>query len=308
MGEVSAASVVLAAARWLTYIASVLVIGHAGTRFVCWRALRRDAPPALVDAIERRQSAFVAWTAGLLACASLALLLAYSFHWYGLAGFADRIKVGELIDTGWGERWRATAWLAGVNIVAAAVIWRWRRARTPASIVIALGVAAAMPLPGHGGSHGVENWIWHAAHMLGAGLWMGTLAGLLVTTRTIWISGGDATSTLLRRVLNSFSPVALTGAALAIGTGAWLAWNHIMTIEYLLETEFGRTVMVKSASVAMAAGLGFLNWRRLAPGAIDDASRRRLRRIAVIEAIIALVVILALTGWLSGQESPDTFE
>jgi len=308
MGEVTAASVVLAAARWLTYVASILVIGHAGTRVVYWRAFRRDAPPGLIDSVERRQSVFVGITAGLLACASIALLLAYSFHWYGLGGFADRVKVGELIDTGWGERWRATFWLALVNIAAATIIWRWRRARTLTSIVIALGVAAAMPLPGHGGSHGVENWLWHAGHMLGAGIWMGTLAGLLVTTRTIWTDAGDATYPLLRRLLGTFSPVALVGAAAAVGSGAYLAWAHIMTFEYLYDTEFGRTVLVKSTAVLITAGLGFLNWRRLTPRAVDDASRRRLRRVAILEAVIALVVILALTGWLSGQESPDTFE
>jgi putative copper export protein len=308
MGELSAASILLAAARWLTYIAGLLVIGHAGTRIVNWRALSRHASPALINTVERRQSVFVAIAAGLLACSAIALLLAYSFHWYGLAGFADRIKLGELIDTGWGERWRATAWLAGANIASALLLWRWRRARMLTSIVMAAGAALVMPLPGHGGSHGTSNWIYHSTHLLGAGLWMGTLAGVLVTTRTIWQSGDEATSTLLRRLLGSFSPIAIAGATLAIGTGTVLAWNHVMTFEYLRDTEFGRTVALKVFFVAVTVGLGFLNWRRLTPRAVDNASRRRLRRIAVIEALIAFVAILALTGWLSGQESPDTFE
>ncbi len=303
MGELTAGSIALAAARWLNYGASLLIVGLVGARFVCARTLGRDTSP-MRDLIERRHTAAARWSVIALAVSSVVLLLAQDFNWYGASGFTDRENIALIFTTGWGSLWTKFAVTSAAVLTTFLLAWRWRALRGVTAFVLAVSVALATPLPGHGGSHGTYNWWYHAAHIFGGGLWLGTLAVLLLTTRPIWLEGGE----LLKRLLKNVTPVALTGAAIVIGTGALLAWNHVMTLEYLTDSEFGRSLMVKVGAVAVTASLGFLNWRRLGPRASDEMGRRRLRRVAIVEAVLALVVILALTAWMSGQQTPDTLD
>src|SRR5262249_47346974 len=160
--------------------------------------------------------------------------------------------------------------------------------------------------------HGTATWLLHAVHVLGAGLWIGTLVVLLRASLVLWGRGEGTVagagvrphSEALRALLVSFSPVALIGAALAFASGAILAVEHVQPLSAAIETAFGITLLVKSFVVLDLVALGYLNWKMFGPRALDDDARLKLRAIAIAEAALGLVLVLGITAWLSGLPIP----
>jgi putative copper export protein len=145
-------------------------------------------------------------------------------------------------------------------------------------------------------------WFLHATHLLGTGMWLGTLLMLALSTWALW-RDDSRSPTHLRTMLQSFTPVALTGAALTIATGVFMSAEYVWPIEKL-KTEYGQTLMVKIGIVAVVGILGWINWRRLRPAAEIMRKRRQLRGVVVAELAIGFFVVLAVTAWLSGLPMP----
>lgn len=303
MGSPDPVSIALAIARWLTYAASVFLIGSAGARLVNARALRHAAP-GVADASETAQARVFLAAGCLLVAAILVTLGVQVYSWFGSEGLSDRERISLMVNgTRWGDGWRAAGWTAVASLVAA-VLARYRSGlRGPLGVLAALAVAFTVPLLGHGGAHGNANWIAHALHLLGAGLWIGTLAVLLLTLWPVWSATGRGVA-LLSALLQAFSPLALAGAALVGGSGIAISWGHIQPVATLWETEYGRTLSVKVIVVASVALLGALNWRRFGPQVDHEGPRVVLRRTARFEVALALLVILGLTAWLAGLPIP----
>jgi putative copper export protein len=148
----------------------------------------------------------------------------------------------------------------------------------------ALGVAATVPLVGHGGTHDSLTTMLHRVHLFGAGLWIGSL-GVAVLANI-----GD-TPRLLQS-LRRFAPIALTGAAMVAASGLVLAWEHLRPLSALWTSAYGLVLLAKVITVIVVGSLGFVNWRR-----------PRLR-VVLAEATIAIVVVLSLTALLSETQMP----
>jgi len=294
-------SLLLAGARWLTYLSVLLIVGGVGARVVVARASAStavDVVKAILFARIERTARFGAW----LWCASVVCTLAIQlFAWFGADGMLDTENVGVMISgTVWGQGWQWTA----IGSCAALAMFMAARVAPPLSVLVLFGsaVAAAVisPLIGHGGSHGTTVWMLHAAHLFGAGLWIGTLAVLL---RTI---GVRPRAEVLQPLLVSLSPVALTGASIAVATGATLALEHLPSFSALLETAFGITLLVKIFVVLDLIALGYLNWKVFGPRATSEDGRAKLVNVAMVEAALGFVLVLAITAWLSGLPIPGT--
>jgi len=297
----------LAAARWLTYVASILLIGSAGSRFVTSRALRQ-APGGIATAVDTAQARVFLAAACLLVLAVLVTLAVQVYSWFGPEGLGDRERLSLMVTgTRWGAGWTAAGWAAVASLGAAMLARFATRLRPVLGLLGALAVAFTVPLVGHGGAHGTLIRFAHAGHLLGAGLWIGTLAVLILTTWAIWQSTGSAVA-LLSNLLACFSPLALAGAALVGASGVVMSWQHIQPIATLWETDYGRTLAAKVAVVASVGLLGALNWRRFGPRVADEGARVDLRRAARSEVAIAFFVILSLTAWLAGLPIPATSE
>ena len=292
-------SLLLAGARWLTYFSVLLIIGGAGARVVLARASAATAVDVvksiLVKRIERT-ARLGAW----LWCVAVACTLAIQLvAWFGADGLLNAENVGVMITgTVWGQGWQWTA-VGSCFVVALFVAAQIAPALSPLAMFGgAVTAAVASPLVGHGGSHGNTVWMLHAAHVLGAGLWIGTLGVLL---RTI---GVRPHADVLRPLLLSLSSVALTGASIAVATGGILALDHIPSFSALLETAFGITLLVKIFVVLDLVALGYLNWKVFGPRVAADDGRARLVSVAITETALGLLLVLAITAWLSGLPIP----
>jgi putative copper export protein len=291
------------AARYFAYLSVLVIIGTAGARLVVtgWRFLFPDAREAIVAVRLTR--------AGLLGSIALVLsmcgvLAAQAYSWFGPDGFASFEPADTIVfTTAWGLNWQRVLTTSLGAIAGFAAAKRVAFLRGSVALAAAIGLVLTVPLLGHGGSHGARVYWLHVLHLLGAGLWIGTLGVLTWATWPVWKDDAPA-STTLRALLRAFSPIALTGGALMAATGLLLSIEHTPALNVLWTTSYGQTLAIKVGVVAVVAVLGWINFRRHRGPMTGPLDRQWLRRLAVLEAGLALGVIVALTAWLTDLPVP----
>jgi putative copper export protein len=209
-----------------------------------------------------------------------------------------------LRDTIWGRVWVVQAVLLAV-FAAALVAARPQNDAVALAIAIpaALGLAAIPSLSGH--AMGAETnatlvVINDALHVGAAGTWIGTLTVLafvaLPTAERTHVPGSVA------RLIGRFSNIALSAAAIVIASGVVNSLLHFTTVSQLLDTDYGRTLLLKIAFVACVVGTGAYNWKRLQPR-LAAGGTVNWRRSVTFELAFALMVFIA-TAYLSGLPRP----
>ena len=134
-------------------------------------------------------------------------------------------------------------------------------------------------------------------HVLAASLWIGTLLVMFAS-----IMGGDGNepqseqtvstmrASYVASVLRSFSPLALTGAALVAVSGLVSSLAHIEHWADLAGTPYGQKLILKVLGVGVVVLLGWRHWKFVTPGIMTQGPKRMTRGMA-IELLIALVVV-----------------
>ena len=178
--------------------------------------------------------------------------------------------------------------------------------------VAALAVALAF-LPGLGGHAGVQEPVAvllpaNALHVLGAGAWIGGIAALVfaLPAATRRVESGERTP-LLAATVGRFSTIALVAVALLLLGGIVQSILQLEALDDLLDTAYGRAVLIKIALVVVLLGFGAVNRQRTVPrlqraAAEHEATGRAgalVRR--TLRAELALgIAALAVTGALAG--------
>ena len=115
--------------------------------------------------------------------------------------------------------------------------------------------------------------------------------------------------------MRRFSTLALVAVAALLAGGIVQSLLELSAVRDLVETAYGRAILVKSALVAVLIGCGALNRRRTIPavsaaaaaGAAPGPSGIALRRILRAELALG-VAALAVTGALAGYSPADAQE
>jgi putative copper export protein len=141
-------------------------------------------------------------------------------------------------------------------------------------------------------------------HQLLAGLWLGTLAVLVLAgVGTALRSEQPGRGAAVAGMVNGFSPLALTCGPLLIATGVITALRHLKPFASLWTTPYGYALMVKLCLVAMTFALGTWNWRRQRPRLGSEEAAGRILRSSLLELSAALLV-LTVTAVLVSLPSP----
>jgi copper transport protein len=251
--------------------------------------------------------------------------------WTALSGDV----VGDVLDTRFGEVWgaRVLVFLA-FGLVAAVALSPSRqpglrpatlgaegaavagppRAAAAVLIVLAGALTVSPALSGHPAAESPTELLipLDAAHVLAMSVWLGGLAALLfaVPAATRRLEEADRTR-LLSSVLLRFSPLALVAVIVLVVTGVGQAIVHLTSFGELLDTAFGRAILIKSALlVAIVAVAAVIRGRALprltaaadggaAPGATGRLVRRSLRA-----EVVLLAVVLGVTSALVSYPPP----
>jgi putative copper export protein len=277
------------AAGAVYYGALIAAVGSCAVRWSLVPALPR---PSARQHLERTSAAL-----GLsaVALASAALLLRAWTHTAAAFGAREAFAWSNLhaiaIESRWGGRWQAQVAATALALLSAIAVRRRLPGAWVAFAAAALAMCGTLPLIGHAAGS-VARIVLHAGHVLGAGLWIGSLSVLYADARR---AGHLAAFRL-------FSTTALAGVAIVVLTGLIAASLYVGTLGNLAGSTYGRILAVKLVLVAGAAACGFRNWRRLHRGA-DEATVDGTRRTVRLELLFALAVVAA-TGILTELPHP----
>lgn len=281
-----------AAGRALAYLATLTLVGASAFAALVprWRLPEDDAGSLPARALAS------AWTAAT--AAAVLLLAAHFIRAYGQVRsflepsdpFTWEAARPILLQTTWGRGWLAQLAAATITLPLSAVARRWPAPGLGLLGTAALLVAGASPLTGHAVAHpwgaGLGVGL-HSLHLLGGGIWLGTLAAM--TFAGLRRAGNEHAA--VARMVSVFSPVALTGAGLVVAAGTLLGYAYIGDVAGLFGTAYGRALVVKVSLLLIAMGLGAWNWRRISPGLGGSRATRALTRSATAELLIGLLIV-----------------
>ncbi len=133
----------------------------------------------------------------------------------------------------------------------------------------------------------VNDWL----HLLAMAAWLGGLPGLALLLRAGWGRPGWAAALIPR-----FTWVALPAVALLALTGFISSLLNVRTVEALLSTTHGRSLVAKLALFAGLLALGAANLFLLSPRLRrrEDSAARGLGRTVRVEIILGLAVLAAV--------------
>ena len=140
-----------------------------------------------------------------------------------------------------------------------------------------------------------------AAHIVGAGAWLGALPALALLLRSASTEEGADGRPYAVIATHRFSFWALFVMAVIIGTGVWNAWNEVGGVPGLVGTPYGRLVLLKTALLLPVLALAAWNRRSLLPrlggdgATVGRPAMRSLAGFVAVEAVVgaALVVVAA---------------
>jgi copper transport protein len=311
-------SVAFWAARWLGYLALGLAIGLIGLLLVAFQpTMRRVAlgDPARAEAraafAHRWRSLALGAAAGGLVASMASIVLqgataAGTSFWAAL----DPDVVGDVLGT----RYGTLVALAGVGWVAVGLVVASRLPRAMAAVPLAL-VAVVPSLAGHAWTQD-PSWLLlpsDVVHVIAMGLWFGGLAALVAAlpAATATLEPSDR-SRLLAPVLVRFSGLALICVIALASTGTAETILYLNSLGELLDTGFGRAILIKILLLGGLVALGAMNRTQLVPAIERLAARaaspgraglllRRVLRTEVVLVAAVLGVAAALVSYSPPQ-------
>jgi putative copper resistance protein D len=216
--------------------------------------------------------------------------------------FDPATATAVMFGTEFGHAW---CWHVGfaVVLVALAVMPRQRWQPTAATLA-ALLLLASLGWVGHAAMDmggGTSHEINQMAHLTAAGLWLGGLAPLGILLRRAVRPDGAAYVPLARVALPHFSQIGYVAVTLLALTGTVNSVMLVGSFRALVETPYGRLLMVKIGLFLIMVGLALVNRFRLVPRLSGSGQAivplRALYRSVIAEqalglAILAVVAVL----------------
>ena len=284
-----------AAPKAVLYGALLLAIGACMARWL----LRARAPGSddRGTDFERRLSRVLVVAAAFVTVAIALRAWTHTMAVFGLPDGLDWDRI-QLVafQSRWGGGWRLQALATSALLASAFWVKLDRRTGWPVASLGAVVCCFTLPLLGHAAGS-PRRLVLHAAHVLGAGVWLGTVAAVLMAggSRAGPASGvlsdgqpSDVREFLLRRL----SPIAFTGAAMVVAAGLVASLTYVGSARNLWTTPYGRLLTTKGVLFCGVIACGFLNWRRWSAGAAGGRSGESVGMVTIEILLAAAIVIV----------------
>jgi copper transport protein len=271
---------------WTRWLDLVLLCALVGALLMAGLLSRLRSQQRTTDAIaERPQRVLLraAAAAGMAAALLGLVLLARQLHQLR-ATVAPGAGLGDLLGARWGVLWLLREALL-VDLAVLALALRRRASGAAAAVAAALlvGVVAVHAMGSHAaaGPHRGAAVAVAAAHVLAAGVWIGGVSAFALALAV----AGRHRLQLGRDCAMAFGRVAGAALVVLVLTGLLAAGSQVASIDALLETDYGRTLLIKTGLFEVAAALGLGNAILLRRG--------EWPRLMRVEAGAGLAVLLA---------------
>ena len=295
----------LIALRFIHFAAAMASFGVAGFRLYAFAGEARVAGGARA-AFDRQLARLTLASAVLTLLSALAMVPCVAGSMAGslASGFDPRVLEAVLLGTGFGHAWCLHLALAVLLVALAALPERYEF--PGATATLALLVLASLGWVGHAameeGAAGTAHRLNQAVHLAAGGIWLGGLLPLVLLLRRATRPGGGDFQPLARAVLPHFSQMGYAAVVLVALTGMVNTALLVGSFDGLVDTPYGRLLLVKLALVAAMVAVALGNRFRLLPrllGSMDPAPplRALCRSVAVEQGLgLAILAVVAVLG------------
>lgn len=181
-----------------------------------------------------------------------------------------------------------------------------RGAATPLrQILLIVGITVALSAPVLTGHSRTREPVWlmvtaDLIHLVAGSIWVGGIIGLLIVVSPRLARSSTETAPDTARLVARFSGYAALSVMLLAVSGVLMTVLIIDAPRAIIETEYGRTLMLKIGLVLALVVIAAWNRTQLVPRilACGDDAWHTLRRTLLYEAMV-LIVVLAVTGALT---------
>jgi copper transport protein len=287
--------------RWLHLLATVLLLGVVALRFGALRALPDSELGGGIRGRALKGAAGISWIAVVLLVVTLVTRLHHQLGRLGGGGgpaweFAPYL----IFRTAWGAGWGFH--LAAIVLGLTGLLLIRRPGAEVRGWGILTGAAILLPLIPALQGHAMGSELRQVSvpvlylHVAAVGMWLGGLVTLvLVGLPSVRKQKGEESGVpALARMVNGFSRIALVSVIVLVVSGS--ATSFILqgggSLGEMLQSAWGRTLLLKLALVAGALLLGFYNWRRVRPSLTHRPDPSQLRIPATVEAFLGIVILL----------------
>jgi copper transport protein len=294
--------------RWIDFALLAGLLGGLVISLLLERAAR-DVPAKVVRDARRRVLAGAGWSGGLALAFGAALLIRQAHAL--LATLPDGASLWDATDRLFGVRWGAL-WVAReallVALTATALLLRAAprasqaaRAAPAAVAALALALVTVRAVGSHAATVRPSGpaVVADAVHLLAAAVWMGGVPALAIALKP-----GRGAAELARACGGPFALTATVSVVALAATGLYAAGAQITSVDGLLTTFYGQTLIAKTALVILAGALGLTSsvlLRTMARG--GNGHRQALSRLLIAEMAAGLYILLA-AGVLTASSPP----
>ena len=283
--------------KTFAYAGVMLCVGACVARGLFRVRVAHRLLPSETSTFEPALARLAAWSSLLLVAA---LVMRAWGHTAVAFGFSESFNSENLRtiawESQWGEGWQWQIAAAIVLAIAAQLLRNRPDVGWTLTGLAAVVLCYQIPRLGHAAGEPARV-LLHGSHILGAGIWVGTLGAVVLVSRISRETAGTQV-----RLLSQFWPVAFCGSALLVVTGLVAVWLYVGSLDLLVTTTYGRILLLKLFLVSDVATLGFLNWRHFRS---LDARRSQPARatLVTLEAALAFAVVV-VTAILTETEHP----
>jgi copper resistance protein D len=196
-------------------------------------------------------------------------------------------------ETHVGRMW---CWRLGATAMLLVAAWVPFARTVKAGVLCALAASLLLmtSLSSHAVDHGAIAVAIHFSHEAAAGLWLGAIVAL-------WLGGTRARlgDEWVERAAPGVSRVAGWSVAALVATGLYTAYDGLgLSLDHLLYSAYGRTLLLKVAIFLVAVSFGGYNRYTLLPAADSRSAQRALMRNVAVETVL-LIAVLGMAALLA---------
>jgi putative copper resistance protein D len=284
------------------HIASTAMVAGAifFQSFVLAPAFRSYAHPAVASVSWRVKTlVWIALPVAVLSALAWLLLLAARIADQGvIEAFAGGIAWSVLINTRFGHDWIVRL---GLALFLAAILFRrpgglhatWQDRVSP---LVAAGLLGSIAWSGHAGASpgvaGAVHLVSDFVHLVAVGAWIGALPPFAMLLSLALQPANAALKDVVALAAHHFSTLAMLSVAALAVTGIINTSNLAGTVSALVDTEYGRLLLLKISIFIAILGPAAVNRLWLLPRLPATDAVRRLRRNALLEIGLATIIVL----------------